>query len=107
MAMTRLFQGDNGYLYIPYQYMTDPALVYDAFVVKKFSKIELGDDHWKISAPEPSAFGASAASDNEGNDWDFEEADNGYNQTSDGFGASADNSGGNEWSFEGEDDDTE
>ena len=100
MATTRLFQGDKGYLYIPYDYMTDPNMTRDLFVIKQFSKIELGTDHWKESAselnfPEPSAFGASADGSNDADAWGFE-GDDGEDQISSGFSPSADVSGANE-----------
>lgn len=83
-------QGDRGYLYIPYRYMTDPKYVSEAYVVKKFSKIELGDDHWKndISQLEfqgPNTFGASAAGIDGDNDWNFEAEGDGKHQNSGAF----------------------
>jgi hypothetical protein len=79
-----MFQGDKGYLYIPYRYMTDTNYVSDVFVVKKFSKIEFNHDHWKENVSQlefsgPNTFGASAAGFDHGNEWDFEQGGNGEN----------------------------
>ena len=47
MLMIRVIQGDKGYIYMPYQYMTDLNLVYDTYTIQKFSSIDLGNAYWK------------------------------------------------------------
>jgi C1A family cysteine protease len=75
-----VLQGDKGYLYIPYRYMTDRNLTADVFVIKKFSNIELGDDHWKqnvseLDFAEPIAFGAGTNGSGDNDEWSFEGGD--------------------------------
>ena len=89
--------------------MTDPNLTFDAFVVKKFSKIELGAEHWKenlsdIHYAAPDAFGASSGGSDE-DEWTFEDYGEGENQSNGAFAANADHSGDNDWSFQELDDD--
>ena len=74
------FQGDAGYVYMPYAYMTNPKLAFDAFTIQKFSSFDLGQEHWKndvseMQLGEPSTFGASI--DDEKDDWSFQELDDG------------------------------
>ena len=39
-------QGDQGYCYIPYEYMANPELCFDAWTVRQFSNDDFGQDHW-------------------------------------------------------------
>lgn len=82
--MIRVIQGDKGYIYMPYRYMTDLNLVYDAYTIQKFSSIDLGQAHWKKNISEleftaPTAFGSNADGSGE-DDWSFQEMDNGENE---------------------------
>ena len=57
--------------------MTNPDFTYDAFVVRKLSNFELGEENWKenqaqIEFPEANSFGASADGSND-DDWEFQE----------------------------------
>ncbi|CAF1649392.1 unnamed protein product [Adineta ricciae] len=38
--------GDQGYCYIPYDYMTNPELCFDAWAVRKLSNDSFGKEHW-------------------------------------------------------------
>ncbi|UJR16844.1 hypothetical protein I4U23_003743 [Adineta vaga] len=38
--------GDGGYCYIPYDYMTNPDLCFDAWAVRKLSSDDFGREHW-------------------------------------------------------------
>ena len=83
MLMIRVIQGDKGYVYMRYEYMTDPNLVYDAYTIQKFSSIDLGQGHWKRHISEleftgPTTFGSSADDSGE-DDWSFQEMENGKN----------------------------
>ena len=81
--MIRVIQGDKGYIYMRYEYMTDPNLVYDAYTIQKFSSIDLGQAHWKRNISElefagPTNYGSSADDAGE-DDWSFQEMENGKN----------------------------
>ena len=39
-------QGDKGYCYIPYEYMTNPELCFDAWAVRKLAKDNFSTEHW-------------------------------------------------------------
>ncbi|UJR12753.1 hypothetical protein I4U23_016927 [Adineta vaga] len=38
--------GDRGYCYIPYDYMTDPDLCFDAWTIRKVSDNDFSQEHW-------------------------------------------------------------
>ncbi|CAF0856504.1 unnamed protein product [Adineta steineri] len=40
------YWGDNGYCYIPYDYMTDPNLCFDMWTVRQLASDDFGQDHW-------------------------------------------------------------
>ena len=40
------FQGDKGYCYIPYNYVTNTNLCFDAWTVRKVATNDFGQDHW-------------------------------------------------------------
>ena len=39
-------QGDQGYCYIPYDYMTNPDLCFDAWAVRQLANDSFGKQHW-------------------------------------------------------------
>ncbi|CAF1176105.1 unnamed protein product [Rotaria magnacalcarata] len=38
--------GDKGYCYIPYDYITNPKLCFDPWVIRQFDNDDMGNDHW-------------------------------------------------------------
>ena len=40
------FQGDKGYCYIPYDYMTNTDLCFDVWTIRKVATDDFGQDHW-------------------------------------------------------------
>ncbi|CAF1314177.1 unnamed protein product [Rotaria sp. Silwood1] len=40
------YWGDQGYCYIPYDYMTNPELCFDAWTVRQLASDDFGQDHW-------------------------------------------------------------
>ncbi len=42
----RFFQGEKGYCYIPYDYMTNPELCFDAWAIRKLANDNFGKEHW-------------------------------------------------------------
>jgi C1A family cysteine protease len=40
------FQGDKGYCYIPYDYITNSDLCFDVWTVRKVATDDFGQDHW-------------------------------------------------------------
>ncbi|CAF3345220.1 unnamed protein product [Rotaria socialis] len=38
--------GDKGYCYIPYDYITNPKLCFDPWVIRQFGNDDMGNDHW-------------------------------------------------------------
>ncbi len=39
-------KGDNGYCYIPYEYMTNPNLCFDAWTIRQLASDDFGKEHW-------------------------------------------------------------
>jgi len=39
-------QGDKGYCYIPYEYMTNTRLCFDAWAIRKVAVDDFGKNHW-------------------------------------------------------------
>ncbi len=44
----KIFQGDKGYCYIPYDYITNPNYCFDVWTVRKLATDNFGRDHWDI-----------------------------------------------------------
>ena len=44
--MKRLFQGDKGYCYIPYDYITNPRLCFDVWAVRRLATDSFSREHW-------------------------------------------------------------
>lgn len=44
-----VFQGDQGYCYIPYEYLTDANLCFDVWTVRQIATDDFGRDHWDNS----------------------------------------------------------
>lgn len=42
----RAFQGENGYCYIPYEYLTNPTYCFDAWTVREVENDDMGHEHW-------------------------------------------------------------
>lgn len=40
------FQGDKGYCYIPYDYITDEKFCFDAWAIRKLANTNFGKEHW-------------------------------------------------------------
>jgi C1A family cysteine protease len=40
------FQGDKGYCYIPYDYITNSDLSFDIWTIRKVATDDFGQDHW-------------------------------------------------------------
>lgn len=40
------FQGDHGYCYIPYEYMTNPQLCFDLWTIRQIANDDFGQDDW-------------------------------------------------------------
>jgi hypothetical protein len=74
------FQGDKGYCYIPYDYMTDALFCSDVWTVRQLQIDELNRDHWKSDDSLELETDDNCQEDEEGEteedeDWDFEETD--------------------------------
>ena len=41
-----VFQGDQGYCYIPYEYLTDANLCFDVWTIRQIATDDFGRDHW-------------------------------------------------------------
>lgn len=41
-----MFQGDQGYCYIPYEYLTNPSLCFDVWTVRQLATDDFGREHW-------------------------------------------------------------
>ncbi|CAF1173762.1 unnamed protein product [Adineta ricciae] len=41
--------GEKGYCYIPYDYITNPKLCFDAWVIRQFDNEDMGNEHWDFS----------------------------------------------------------
>ena len=41
-----LLQGDKGYCYIPYDYITNSDLCFDVWTIRKVDTDDFGQDHW-------------------------------------------------------------
>jgi hypothetical protein len=39
-------QGDNGYCYIPYEYMTNPNFCFDVWTIRQLASDDFGQEHW-------------------------------------------------------------
>ena len=39
-------QGDQGYCYIPYDYMTNAEFCFDAWAIRQIAANDFGRDHW-------------------------------------------------------------
>ncbi len=42
----KIFQGDEGYCYIPYEYLTNSDLCFDVWTVRKVATDSFGQEHW-------------------------------------------------------------
>lgn len=40
------FQGDRGYCYIPYDYLTNPSFCFDVWTIRKLATDDFGREHW-------------------------------------------------------------
>ena len=40
------FQGNQGYCYIPYDYLTNSDLCFDVWTIRKVATDDFGQDHW-------------------------------------------------------------
>ncbi len=41
-----VLQGDKGYCYIPYGYLTDSDFCYDPWTIRKLETNDMGHEHW-------------------------------------------------------------
>jgi hypothetical protein len=41
-----MFQGDQGYCYIPYDYLTNTDYCFDAWTIRKLATDDFGQDNW-------------------------------------------------------------
>jgi C1A family cysteine protease len=42
----KFLQGDNGYCYIPYEYMTNPNFCFDVWTIRQLASDDFGQEHW-------------------------------------------------------------
>lgn len=45
------FQGDHGYCYIPYDYMTNPKYCFDAWAIRQIATDNFSRDGWHVTDP--------------------------------------------------------
>jgi len=41
-----MFQGDKGYCYIPYKYVTNSEYCFDVWTVRQLTTDDFGQEHW-------------------------------------------------------------
>jgi C1A family cysteine protease len=41
-----MFQGDKGYCYIPYEYVTNSDYCFDVWTVRQLTTDDFGQEHW-------------------------------------------------------------
>ncbi|CAF1483212.1 unnamed protein product [Adineta steineri] len=41
--------GDKGYCYIPYDYIVNPKLCFDVWVIRQFDNDDMGNEHWHVT----------------------------------------------------------
>jgi hypothetical protein len=41
-----MFQGDQGYCYIPYDYLANTDYCFDVWTIRKLATDDFGQDHW-------------------------------------------------------------
>ena len=73
-----LRQGDKGYCYIPYAYMTNPQLCFDPWVVRQLEMDDIGHDNWDAGDAtdyHPSDEEDGEDDDDDDDDGEFEEAE--------------------------------
>ncbi|CAF3598248.1 unnamed protein product, partial [Rotaria sp. Silwood2] len=84
--------GENGYCYIPYEYLTNPNLCFDVWTIRQISTDNFGREHWDVYDMTDYILGGRNNSfNNSFNDDDhvietFDENDDSYDDDSDSDG---------------------